>query len=595
MKHILITIAALVLISADEAEPSDVFWNNLKIHRFHLEMTEAEWGAMKALDPNKGLAPAERLKKINGEQRELHRSRFPWAEGSLTINGQHLNGIGARYKGNASFNLMRGSLKRNMKIKLDWTNKDQNYNSVETLNLNAGGLDPSKLRDAFSYWLFREAGVPAPRTTFADMTLTIPGRYEKEHLGVYTIVEQVNKSFLKDRFGSKKGLLMKPEGIASVEYHGDDWRFYPPLYRPDDQPSLVQSMRVMDFANVVNLSNEKQFRDSISSYLDIDGFLRFIAVNALIVNLDTLLAMPQNYYLHLSKDTDKFVFFPWDLDISFAGWPLGGKPADQMKLSLVHPHSSDEHKLIDRLLAMESVKLRYDKIISQLVEGIFSKEQLIKKFEKLERTILDSRERDTAAIESRNERGYPAPFGYQPPSIREFIDKRTSSIKRQLNGKETGYIFVHERPGGRLGHLAQGGFGRGRLAMHMLIQGDINEDKWISKKELLTMLSGWFDLMDREKAGKLNKAAFIKALPDAFFPNGRKPLGRIPEPYVAVGLFSLADSDEDGMATKQSLTSSFDGLFEKLAPGDSGKLNEHSLMIGLRSLIHQSRNGGEKR
>ncbi len=596
MKHLLLTtIAAVVLVSADEAEPSDVFWNDLKVHRFHLEMSEAEWEAMKALDPHKGLAPAERLKKINGERRELHRSRFPWAEGSLTINGQHLNGIGARYKGNASFNLMRGSLKRNMKIKLDWTNKDQNYNSVETLNLNAGGLDPSKLRDAFSYWLFREAGVPAPRTTFAEMTLTIPGRYEKEHLGIYTIVEQVNKSFLKDRFGSKKGLLMKPEGIASVEYHGDDWRFYAPLYRPDDEPLLAQSMRVMDFANVVNLSNEKQFRDSISSYLDIDGFLRFIAVNALIVNLDTLLAMPQNYYLHLSKDTNKFVFFPWDLDISFAGWPLGGKPADQMKLSLVHPHSSDAHKLIDRLLAMESVKLRYDKIISQLVEGIFSKEQLIKKFEKLERTILDSRERDTAAIESRNERGYPAPRGYQPPGIREFIDKRTSSIKRQLNGKETGYIFVHRRPGGRLGHLAQGGFGRGRLAMHMLIQGDLNEDKSISKKELLTMLSGWFDAMDREKAGKLNKAVFIKALPDAFFPSGRKPLGRIPEPYVAVGLFSLADSDEDGMATKQSLTSSFDGLFEKLAPGNSGKLNEHSLMIGLRSLIHQSRNGGEKR
>ena len=596
MTHLLLTtIAAVVLVSTDEAESSDGFWNDLKVHRFHLEMSEAEWEAMKALDPHKGLAPAERLKKINGEQRELHRSRFPWAEGSLTINGQHLNGIGARYKGNASFNLMRGSLKRNMKIKLDWANKDQNYNSVETLNLNAGGLDPSKLRDVFSYWLFREAGVPAPRTTFAEMTLTIPGRYEKEHLGLYTIVEQVNKSFLKDRFGSKKGLLMKPEGIASVEYHGDDWRFYAHLYRPDNQPSLAQSMRVMDFANVVNLSNAKQFRDSISSYLDIDGFLRFIAVNALIVNLDTLLAMPQNYYLHLSKDTNKFVFFPWDLDISFAGWPLGGKPADQMKLSLVHPHSSDAHKLIDRLLAMESVKLRYDKIISQLVEGIFSKEQLIKKFEKLERTILDSRERDTAAIESRNERGYPAPRGYQPPGIREFIDKRTSSIKRQLNGKETGYIFVHGRPGGRLGHLAQGGFGRGRLAMHMLIQGDLNEDKSISKKELLTMLSGWFDVMDREKTGKLNKAAFIKALPDAFFPSGRKPLGRIPEPYVAVGLFSLADSDEDGMATKQSLTSSFDGLFEKLAPGNSGKLNEHSLMIGLRSLIHQSRNGGEKR
>ena len=595
MKHLLLTtIAAVVLVSADETDPSNIFWNDLKIHRFHLEMSEVEWGAIKALDPHKWPAPAERLKKINGEQRELHRSRFPWAEGSMTINGQHLNGIGVRYKGNASFNLMRGSLKRNMKIKLDWINKDQAYNSVETLNLNAGGLDPSKLRDAFSYWLFREAGLPAPRTTFAEMTLTIPGRYEKEHLGIYTIVEQVNKSFLKDRFGSKKGLLMKPEGIASVEYHGDDWKFYAPLYRPDDQPSRAQSKRVMDFANVVNLSNEKQFRDSISSYLDVNSFLRFIAVNALIVNLDTLLAMSQNYYLHLGKDTNKFVFFPWDLDISFAGWPLGGKPADQMKLSLMHPHSSDEHKLIDRLLAMESVKLEYDNIISQLVQGIFSKKQLIKKFEELERATLDARKRDTAAIESRSERGYPAPFGYQPPSIREFIEKRTSSIKRQLNGKETGYIFIHGRPGGRLGHLAQGNFGRSRLAMHIMIQGDKNQDKWITKKELHTMVSEWFDSMDREKTGKLNKDSFIKTLPDAFFPSGRKPLGRIPALYVAEGLFSLADLDEDGMATKQSLTSSFNSLLEKMSTGNRAKINQHSLMIGLRSLIRQQQNIGEK-
>ncbi len=130
MKFILITFAAVLLVNAEEADPLDQFWNDLKIHRFHLEMAESEWEAMKALDPRKELPNPERLKKNNGEQRELHRARFPWAEGSLTINGRHLNGVGARYKGNASFNLMRGSLKRNMKIKLDWTNKDQDYKSV---------------------------------------------------------------------------------------------------------------------------------------------------------------------------------------------------------------------------------------------------------------------------------------------------------------------------------------------------------------------------------------------------------------------------------------------------------------------------------
>ena len=101
------------------------------------------------------------------------------------------------------------------------------------------------------------------------------------------------------------------------------------------------------------------------------------------------------------------------------------------------------------------------------------------------------------------------------------------------------------------------------------------------------MLGRWFDSMDREKSGKLSKETFIKSLPDAFFPNGRKPLGRIPELYVAEGLFSLADPNEVGIVTKESLTSSFDSLWENSAFSNSGKLNEHSLMIGLRSLIKE--------
>lgn len=589
------TFSSNYYVKANEAKSSETFWDHFKIHKFELEMSASEWESMEALNPNKGLAPHEKLRKPNGKLRQIHRARFPWADGSISINGQPLKDIGVRYKGNASFNLMSGSLKRNMKIKLDWSIKDQNYYSIETLNLNSGGLDPSKLRDAFGYLLFRQAGVSAPRTTFAEMTLTIPGVYEKEHLGVYTIVEQVNKSYLKDHFGSKKGLLMKPEGIASMEYHGDDWRFYKHLYRPDSDASIEQSNRVIEFARIVNLNNKKKFHDSIESYLDIDGFLRFIAVNALIVNLDTMLAMPQNYYLHLRKDNNKFVFFPWDLDISFAGWPLGGKPEDQMNLSISHPHSSEEHNLIDRLLSIKSIKIRYDNIINQLVDGIFSKEKLTKNLEKMESTILAAREKDLAAVETRNERGYPAPFGYKPPSIREFIDKRLASIKRQLKGVETGYIYKHGRPGGRLGHLAQGGFGRGRLAMHMLIQGDINQDKWLSKTELLTMLSGWFDSIDSEKSGKLNKNAFINGLPEAFYPNGRKPLGIIPEPYVADGLFLLADLDKDGKATKQSLISSFDQLLADTERNNNGKLNERSLMIGLRSLINQSRTGSKNR
>ena len=101
------------------------------------------------------------------------------------------------------------------------------------------------------------------------------------------------------------------------------------------------------------------------------------------------------------------------------------------------------------------------------------------------------------------------------------------------------------------------------------------------------MLGRWFDSMDSEQAGKLNKASFIKSLPEAFFQNSRKPAGRIPEPYVAEGLFALADSDKDGIVTKKDLTASLNRLLEKKDSDENAKLNQRSMMIGIRSLIRQ--------
>lgn len=568
-------------VKQSQGEIAD-FYVQANLHQFHLELTATEWAAMAAIDPRRGRPPVEFLPMENGGHRVVHRNRFPWTVGSLTVDGKVLKGVGVRYKGNASFNLMRGSLKRNLKIKIDWTDADRRYSGVKTLNLNAGGLDPSKLRDALGYAVFRKAGVPAPRTTFAEVTLTVPGKYDKEHLGLFTIIEQVNKPFLKDRFKSKKGFLMKPEGVSSVEYHGDDWIDYESLYRPDNKPLVGQSERVIQFARLVNQSDDKQFQSSIDSYLDVDKFLRFIAVNALIVNLDTLLVMPQNYYLYLDPRNDKFIFFPWDLDISFAGWPLGGPPGKQMDLSLSHPHSSDGHNLIDRLFKIEKYKSRYDQIVGELVAGVFSKDQLLHDIKELENVIRKALARDTAAVASRKERGYPAPRGYRPPNLKTFVVQRTASIKRQLAGENTGYVYAREvRP-----------FGRSQMALHILVQGDTNQDRRLSKTELVTLMGQWFDAMNKDKSTELDKASFVGGLSDALFPpdfpHARPKRGDIPERYVAEGLFSAVDPGKKGITTKQNMTSFFGKWFETLDVDHKGSLDRQILTSGLRKLISQS-------
>src|SRR5205823_2357852 len=128
---------------------------------------------------------------------------------------------------------------------------------------------------------------PAPRTTFAQVMMSIPGKYDHELLGLYTVVEQVDKTFLKDRFKDGTGLLMKPERLRGLEYLGDNWERYKNQYQPKHDATPEQARRVIAFARLINQANDTQFNKEIDSFLDVDAFLRFIAVNALIVNLDS--------------------------------------------------------------------------------------------------------------------------------------------------------------------------------------------------------------------------------------------------------------------------------------------------------------------
>jgi len=84
--------------------------------------------------------------------------------------------------------------------------------------------------------IFAEDDVPAPRTAYAEVTLTVPGKYDRAYVGLYTLIEQVGGAFLKEHFQSGKGLLLKPEGLqGGLAYLGEDWKPYAQRYRQPSQ------------------------------------------------------------------------------------------------------------------------------------------------------------------------------------------------------------------------------------------------------------------------------------------------------------------------------------------------------------------------
>lgn len=110
-------------------------------------------------------------------------------------------------------------------------------------------------------------------------------------------------------------------------------------YKPDNPPTDEQKKRLIDFTKLVISGTDAEFAKDIGSFLDVDAFLRFIAANVLLSNLDSYLGYGHNYYLYLVPGTNKFAFIPWDLDLSLATWPAVGTPEQLVELSLAHPHA----------------------------------------------------------------------------------------------------------------------------------------------------------------------------------------------------------------------------------------------------------------
>ncbi len=410
----------------------------------HIEIPADEFEAMQPPAPafgQGGPPPAPRPKQPGDREseRNLFGVEFPWVRGALTARGKTFSSVGLRYSGNASYMASAGGLKRSFKVDLDrFAHLD--FHGLRAIQLQAGALDPAKAREALAFALFREAGVPAPRTALAEVTLTVPGRYDRAYLGLYTLVEPVDRAFLENRFHTGKGLLLRPQGLRGIDYLGEDWEKYRGPYQPLAEATPDESKRLISFARLVQQADDKRFEKEIASYLDIDKFLRFMAVQALVANADGFFTLGYNYVLYLDPATNRFVFIPGDQELAFANFLMMGSADQLMDMSLAHPYSG-ENRLVDRLLAIKDVRDAHQKIVKDLASTAFRKERLLADWSAIEGATKAILAKETAARTARAEPppGFGPPGTPGAPDLRKFTERRTASIADQLAGKKDGY------------------------------------------------------------------------------------------------------------------------------------------------------------
>jgi spore coat protein CotH len=347
--------------------------------------------------------------------------------------------------------------KRSFKIDLKKHAKSQGLVGRTTLNFANLSADSSFLSDALAYEFYRDAGVPASRTAFARLLLTIDGRFNGRLLGLYVIVENPDAQWAREQFGVEGITLFKPVTYELFKDLGDDWKAYEGIYDPKTKTKPKHQRRVIELAKFVTAASDSDFAERVGEFIDLDEFARFLACEVILSNYDSILDNGQNFLIYLDPRTDKFGFIPWDLDHSWGEFPLIGTADLRERASLWHPWVG-QNRFLQRMLTAEPFRARYREEIERLLATMFVPERLNRRLEELAAVVrLFIAEESTnrlakfeIAVADKWSEGLRDGNRFDPNhpvfQLKRFFGARAESVRRQLEGKAAGVELPRAPP-----------------------------------------------------------------------------------------------------------------------------------------------------
>lgn len=245
----------------------------------------------------------------------------------LTVDGKVYPDVGVHFRGMSSFMMIQEGQKRSLHISMDYAHENQNLGGYRTLNLLNSHEDPSFLRAVLSYEIER-AYLPAPKANFSRVVIN------GESWGVYVNAQAYNKEFIKDWYGTTKGARWKvpgsPNGQGGLRYLGDEAAPYKRIFEiktKDDAKSWADLIRL---CKVLNETPADQLEAALAPILDVDGTLKFLALENALVNNDGYWVRASDYSIYQDAQ-GRFHILPYDSNETFAramsgpGGPGGGR------------------------------------------------------------------------------------------------------------------------------------------------------------------------------------------------------------------------------------------------------------------------------
>ena len=226
----------------------------------------------------------------------------------LTVDGKTYADVGVHFRGMSSFGMVGEGRKRSLNLSLNAVHDKQQIGGYHTLNLLNSHEDPTFLRSVLFYQIAREY-VPAPKANFARVVIN------GENWGIYVNVQQFNKEFVKDWFGTTKGARWKvpgsPGGRGSLAYLGENGPDYKKIYQIKSKDDPKAWSDLIHLCKVLNETPVEKLEEALKPILDMDGALKFLALENALINNDGYWIRTSDYSIY-EDEKGRFHIFPQD-------------------------------------------------------------------------------------------------------------------------------------------------------------------------------------------------------------------------------------------------------------------------------------------
>jgi spore coat protein CotH len=317
------TVNPLLGISA-----ADAFFDDTVLQDVRIDLSSADWLALRANFRDDIYFPAD----------------FRWKD-------QVVRGIAIRSRGFGT----RSATKPSLKIDFNYFSPDREFLGLKQAVLKNDVTDPSNMRERISMLLMRRMGIPAPRE--ATARLFVNGDY----YGVYTLVEGIDKDFLKRVFADNDGYLFSYEWAFPYFFSDrgtDPSAYVPSPFSPETHEDDPEPQAIVELVQTINHSTN--FASDINTYLDIKKFVRHIAVETFLADRDDFNGDygMANFFLYRLPDRRQFGLIAWDKSEAFSS-PLFD----------IYQHVF-ENQLASRALAVPELRALYLDTLLECVKSI---------------------------------------------------------------------------------------------------------------------------------------------------------------------------------------------------------------------------------